>query len=216
MAAQRSDVLRSVYLQDISQFSAEQLCFCDESAFTEKTTRRRFGWAKKGEQAHVSHDYGRAECWSLLPLLSISGFETMQLIQDSYNEESFSSWIEHNALPAMRPFPQPKSVLVLDNAPIHNDEKLQALCAAVGVRLVKLPPYSPDFSPIEMCFGQIKRDLRSRHRDTPSQGLEVAILDSASKAITPEIAIQFYRACGYTYAGEEALLIAQANWEDRT
>ncbi|HEY9628616.1 MAG TPA: transposase, partial [Coleofasciculaceae cyanobacterium] len=53
------------------------------------------------------------------------------------------------------------AVLVMDNCSIHkNNEELEALVAAAGARIIYLPPYSPDFSPIENCWSKIKSILR--------------------------------------------------------
>jgi transposase len=58
-----------------------------------------------------------------------------------------------NAYSEERP---PRSVLVMDNARIHCSEELQEMCNEAGVLLVYLPPYSPDYNPIEQSFNQIK------------------------------------------------------------
>ena len=63
----------------------------------------------------------------------------------------------------MNTFPQKNSVLVMDNAQIHHDEYLVNLVESVGCKIIYLPPYSPDFNPIETAFSSIKSWLK-RHR----------------------------------------------------
>lgn len=61
-------------------------------------------------------------------------------------------------------YPEPKSVLVMDNASWHGSERIKRMCSEAGVRLVFLPPYSPDFNPIEEYFGELKAFIKkNRH-----------------------------------------------------
>jgi len=64
----------------------------------------------------------------------------------------------------MNPYPGPRSVLIMDNCQIHHVEEVEDLCQAHGVRLVYLPPYSPDLNPIEECFSFIKAYIRRNGR----------------------------------------------------
>jgi transposase len=64
----------------------------------------------------------------------------------------------------MNRFPGPKSILVMDNASWHHDEKMGPLCQQYGILLWYLPPYSPDFNPIEAFFGDLKTYIRRRYR----------------------------------------------------
>jgi hypothetical protein len=64
----------------------------------------------------------------------------------------------------MQPIPAPCSVLIMDNHSIHRSDRLTEMCAERGVDLVYLPPYSPEFNPIEQSFAQLKNWMR-RHQD---------------------------------------------------
>lgn len=196
----------------MSRYSPEQLCFCDESAVNENSTQRRWGWGIRGRNVEVIVDYNRKQRHSLLPLLGITGYLVVDVIQDSYNEERFTDWIIGKALPAMNPFPLPNSVLVMDNAPIHNEDEIRALCTERGVVLEMLPPYSPDYNPIENSFGLLKRYLHARHESTLSVDLHEAIHNAALCSLTPEVVEALYRGCGYFYATDADRSRAQANW----
>jgi transposase len=93
-----------------------------------------------------------------------------------YNGEQFVEWLE-GLLEVMNPYPAPQSVLILDNCRIHHVEQVQEMCDAKYVtyflrhsddlicifrriKLLYLPPYSPDFNPIEECFSWIKHHIR--------------------------------------------------------
>jgi transposase len=70
-------------------------------------------------------------------------------------------------------WPELKSVLVMDNASFHHIERISDMCADAGVKLVYLPPYSPDLNPIEEFFAELKRFIRrnwSYYAEDPTQG----------------------------------------------
>ena len=56
-------------------------------------------------------------------------------------------------------WPEPKSVLVMDNASFHHSDRIKILCAEAGVKLLYLPPYSPGFNPIEEFFAELKAHI---------------------------------------------------------
>jgi transposase len=57
-------------------------------------------------------------------------------------------------------WPQRYSVLVMDNASIHHTERISQMCHDAGVKLVYLPPYSPDLNPIEEFFAELKAYIK--------------------------------------------------------
>lgn len=71
-------------------------------------------------------------------------------------------------------FPEPNSVLVMDNANFHRALKLKELCSAAGVDILFLPPYSPDLNPIEEHFGELKAFLRKEWYNRDTRGLPFA------------------------------------------
>lgn len=76
------------------------------------------------------------------------------------NTEGFVDWLERALLPKMNTFPADNSVLVMDNASWHRDVKVRELCDSVGLKLMYLSPYSPDFNPIEAWFSDLKALIR--------------------------------------------------------
>jgi transposase len=97
----------------------------------------------------------------------------------------------------MNPFPGKNSVLVLDNARIHHDDRWISLVEELGGRVEFLPPYSPDLNPIETAFSWVKRWLK-KHRDM-AEDMEddIHILEMACAHITPELARAFFHASIY-------------------
>ena len=67
-------------------------------------------------------------------------------------------------LPYYTPYPRPRSILILDNALIYKLARLRDLCEEHGVLLIFLPPYSPDYNPIEATFKDLKAWIKRNHR----------------------------------------------------
>ena len=85
--------------------------------------------------------------------------------------------------------------MVLDNLPAHKSPKVDELIESAGARVLRLPPYSPDFNPIEMAISKMKSVLRKLARRTVEALLEA--IDQAVSAITADDALAFIRHCGY-------------------
>ena len=77
----------------------------------------------------------------------------------STDGEVFEDFLEE-LLPWCGRWPQPKSVLVMDNASIHHSDRVEQMCTEAGVKLIYLPPYSPDLNPIEEFFAELKAYIK--------------------------------------------------------
>jgi transposase len=96
----------------------------------------------------------------------------------------------------MTPFPGPKSVLVLDNLAVHHCPEFLDILEAKGYRWVFLPPYSPEWNPIENLFSQLKAILRRSgltDRDLPM----TTIINYLASSIPTEDCTNYIRHAGY-------------------
>jgi hypothetical protein len=121
-AAQRNPELRDNWIRQLATWDANQLIFIDESAANERTSDRKYGWAPVGVTPFEYRSFQRSERWSLLPAYTVDGFITWDIRQGSYTAELFHDFIENQVIPLCNPFPLEKSVIVMDNAPIHCSE----------------------------------------------------------------------------------------------
>ena len=142
----------------ISRCNANQLVFLDESAANERTSDRKYGWAPQGVRAAEYLPIKRSERWST------NGYLTHEIHQGSFNAVRFNAFVADKLLPLMQPFPAPRSVIILDNARIHRIREFQGPRTVAGVRVEYLPPYSPDFNPIEKPFAGLKAWMQ-KNRD---------------------------------------------------
>ena len=101
------------------------------------------------------------------------------------------AFVKEGLVPHLRP----GQVVVLDNLPAHRSSKIDRLIESAGARVMRLPPYSPDYNPIEMAIHKIKALLRKLARRTVKD-LFLAI-DQAIDSITVQDALNFIRHCGY-------------------
>ncbi|KAF7376787.1 DDE-3 domain-containing protein [Mycena sanguinolenta] len=114
------------------------------------------GVPKKGKRAIKRRKTVRGRRVTATGVLTSRGMLTSTVVEGSMHRDQFLAFLEHQVLPLCSPYPGPASILVMDNARIHHGEKVQELCDRFGVRLIYLPPYSPDLNPIEEAFSKIK------------------------------------------------------------
>ena len=92
----------------------------------------------------------------------------------------------------MNPYPELNSVIILDNARIHHNQEWISVIEELGGRVLFLPPYSPDFNPIELAFAYIKQWLK-RWKDFVSNCDDpIYPLVLACAQVTPELAKSFF------------------------
>jgi transposase len=163
-AAERSEPLRCMWRARQKQWDIEQLVCLDESACNERTGDRRRGWSPINTPCTARYSIKRSERWSILPALSVDGYIARRIYQGAITSELFEDFLQNDVLPKCTPYPGPRSIIIMDNASIHRTERVQQLCATAGVILEYLPPYSPDFNPIEQSFKVLKAWIK-RHAD---------------------------------------------------
>ena len=138
------------------QFSAEDLVFVDESIFNEKTGWRQHGYAPIGEDAIVVDDINRGSTWSICSAMTENGWLPCTRTKEGYfNREDFFQWLQDHLLATLNESGRPM-VIVLDNVPIHVDARVIEVIEGAGHLVRFLPPYSPDFNPIELTFSVLK------------------------------------------------------------
>ncbi len=105
----------------------------------------------------------RGELISLLAFMSTTGVLDCQLVHGSVNGEVFHDFVEKLLLPHLMPFDgrNPHSIVVLDNCSIHHLDKVVDMIHEVGALVHFLPPYSPDYNPIENMFSKLKAEMKA-------------------------------------------------------
>lgn len=118
---------------------------------------RSHAWVKRGEEFidRLPVNWGKHNL-TLLGAIRLSGWVVLNSIYGSTTKAIFVRWLRRRLIPKLRP----GDVLVMDNLSAHHDPRVRKLCAAAGVRVLYLPPYSPDFNPIEPGWALQKQHVR--------------------------------------------------------
>lgn len=126
--------------------------YVDESGFAPAVTRR-YAYAPKGQRVYGLRSGQRQPRTSLLAARIESTFTAPLLFDGSCTTALFNAWLAH----ALCPLLHRDHVVVMDNAPFHKSALTHALITGTGATLLFLPPYSPDFNPIEHDFASLKK-----------------------------------------------------------
>ena len=158
---------RAHWHEQLASEPAPALVFVDESGATTKLTRLR-ARAPEGQRAvgHIPH--GHYQTTTLVAGISLRGPCAPWLFEGAMDGEMFLAWVVQGLAPTLRK----GDVVIMDNLATH---KVQGVCEAieaVGARLLYLPPYSPDYNPIENMWSKIKQILR---REVPRTASELIV-----------------------------------------
>jgi len=197
-ARQQCAVKQAKYLLALTGYRHDQLVFLDEMHSDMLNYNRQYGWAPIGVRPRVPGLYVRGVKYSVVGALHLDGLLTHLTITGGFKGKDYLFFVKNNLLPKMNPFPGPRSVIVADNASIHHGKELAELCEQHGIKLLFLPPYSPEYNPIEIVFSKVKKYLQrygTEKHDAGQTGM--SILFEAFGTITPSDAEGFYRKCGY-------------------
>lgn len=153
---------------------------------------RTRGRAPRGQRVIDKTPHGHWHTTTLIAALGVGGVVCSTVVDGAVNADVFEAFVAQVLVPHLRP----GDVVVMDNLSSHKRKRTGQRIEAAGATLVFLPPYSPDYNPIEMIFSKIKRrlrDLAHRTRDALWRAIQ-PVLDS----VTPNDAINCFRHCGYS------------------
>jgi transposase len=145
------------------------LVFVDESGANTQMTRLR-GRALGGQRLRARIPHGRYQTSTRISGIRLDGPCAPWLFEGPMDGEMFLAWVRQGLAPALRP----GEVVILDNLATHKIRGVREALEAVGARLLYLPPYSPDFNPIQLMWSKIKQILRRHAPRTDEQLLQAA------------------------------------------
>ena len=137
----------------IKEHGSRNIVYFDESGFAEHSYRPH-GWAKRGIKVHgdITGNYHRNRT-NLIMAQRGKDWLAPMLFKGGCRKEVVQAWIEQFSLPEL----SEPSLIVMDNAGFHDKKVIAEILAQKGHSLMPLPPYSPDFNPIEQSFAIIKK-----------------------------------------------------------
>jgi len=174
----------------MAQTDPARLVFVDECGTHTSMTRRR-ARAPRGTRARGAVPRNRGPVTTLITGLSLAGMSPAMTVDGGTTAAVFAAYLEQVLLPWLRP----GQVVVVDNVGAHKPDRMRALVEAAGCRLVFLPAYSPDLSPVEEANSLIKALVKAAGARTRA-ALDAAIA-VALAAVTAEDAAGWFAHAGY-------------------
>jgi len=167
-----------------------QLVFIDETGATTKMARLR-GRSKRGERCRAAVPHGHWKTTTFTAGLRLDGLSAPMVLDGPMNGAVFLAYVEQLLVPTLRP----GDVVIMDNLPAHRVSGVREAIEAAGATRLFLPPYSPEFNPIEQAFAKLKAYLRKAAART-KDALWQAIAETLD-FFTPHECANYFRNSGY-------------------
>lgn len=135
--------------------------------------------------------HGHWKTTTFVGALTLRGFIAPWVLDGPINRDAFETYVEKVLVPELRP----DDIVVMDNLSSHKGPRVRQMIDAVGARLLYLPPYSPDFNPIENAFAKLKALLR-KAAERSVEGLWSTI-GRCLDLFTPQECRNYFEAAGY-------------------
>jgi transposase len=133
----------------------ESLVFIDET-WAKTNMTPIYGWAEIGKRVIDDAPQGHWKTTTFVAALRHDGLTAPMVVDGAINGDVFLAYVEQVLLPTLRE----GDIVVMDNLSSHKVAGVQKRIGAVGAKILYLPPYSPDFNPIEQVFSKLKAMLR--------------------------------------------------------
>lgn len=195
MASERNEAKRTAFRAQVAPLASDRFIFVDETS-THIAMTRRYARAPRGERAYGSVPRNHGPNLSLIGALGLRGMVATMSVEGAVDTDAFEAFVGQVLVPAL----QPGDIVLLDNLTVHQVSNIEQAVRAVGGDVIFLPPYSPDFSPIEPCWSKLKTFLRGCAART--QALLETALTKALPTLRPDDIRSWFRHCGYEVAPE--------------
>jgi len=153
---------------------------------------RSCGRAFRGQRVVAKVPHGHWKTTTFVGALRATGMTAPLVVDGPMNGEVFLAYVRQHLVPTLRP----GDTVVMDNLSSHKRTGVREAIEEVGAKLEYLPPYSPDFNPIELAFAKLKAILRKAAARTTEQ-LETVIAEGIQKFHKKEC-LAYFRHCGYS------------------
>lgn len=189
-ASERNEAQRTAWWIETQAFDPRRLVFVDESGANLSLTPR-YGRAPRGQRVVGVVPRNHGPNVTLFAAMGVAGITAAMTMTGPADGEVWPLFARQILVPSLRP----GQIVIWDNLGVHKNQQVRQLIEDRGCQVRFLPPYSPDFSPIEQAFGKLKTALRQANART-RPALEDAIAAGLA-TITPHDAAAWFRHCGY-------------------
>jgi len=171
----------------------ERLVFLDESGVATDMIRR-YGRSLRGRRVHDHTPHQHWQTSTFVAALRVGGLTAPGLLDGPMDGDSFLAYLDQVLVPTLRG----GDLVVMDNLAAHKVEGVRERIEATGARLWYLPPYSPDFNPIELWFAKLKALLRAARRRSVEELWTT--VGECLRLFTATECRNYFRHCGYSAA----------------
>jgi transposase len=188
----RPDILkrRWAWFDGQPNLDPDRLVFIDET-WASTNMARTYGRAPRGERLRAAIPHGHWKTTTFVAGLRNTGMIAPMVLDGPINGELFQAYVDQVLVPELRR----GDVVIMDNLGSHKGAGIRTSIEAAGATLLYLPPYSPDFNPIEQAFAKLKSALR-RAAERTLDGLW-ATIGHVIQAFTPAECANYFAAAGY-------------------
>jgi transposase len=173
----------------MQKLSPKQLVFLDEAGATTAMTRT-YARAIRGERVVDAVPQGKWQVTTMIGAMRLSGSCAGLVFEGATDTAAFMAFLENCLVPQLKK----GDVVVMDNLSSHKSARVEPAITAVGARVRYLPPYSPDFNPIEKMWSKVKGSLRTAAKRT--QRTLWNAIGPAMQSITSQDCKGYFSACG--------------------
>ena len=149
------------------------------------------GRAPRGERLRASVPHGHWKTTTFVAGLRLSGLTAPMVLDGPMDRTAFLAYAQHILVPTL----SKGDIVIMDNLPAHKGDEIRLMIESTGAKLVFLPPYSPDFNPIENAFAKLKALLRKAAERTV-EGLWRTI-GTLLDQFSPQECANYFAAAGY-------------------
>ena len=187
-------------MEEMTYLTADMIIWLDETGSDKRSEHRKFGYHLRGITPTSYKLAIRGKRMSCIAAMSTRGIEDVDIYEGSINGEIFSSFIARSLVPLLQPFDgkNSRSVVLMDNASIHHVEQVATLIQNTGAILRYLPPYSPDYNPLEESFAKIKAFLKANETIYEATNTPRLMIMMAFNSVTTEDCVGYIKHAGYT------------------
>lgn len=172
------------------ELPVDKLVFLDESGVNIDMVRR-YGRAKNKNRVNDYAPVNTPKKTTLVSSVRLDGTQAYEFFQGSLNGKNFLSYVKNTLIPTLKK----GDIVVMDNLSCHKVKGVKEAIEEAGASVLYLPPYSPDFNPIEMMWSKIKALLRNWKTDTPE--LLHSVIPDAFSSISVSDISGWFTASGY-------------------
>ena len=187
-AIQRDSFLHLQFVSEVSLYDRDMMIFLDETGSDRRNSIRKYGYSIRGRPLVSEKLLVRGKRIPAIAFMSVNGMLDCKTVRGSVDGAIFYDFVQTSLIHQLMPFDgrNPHSVVILDNCSIHHMEETVRMIQEVGAIVHFLPPYSPDFNPIEEAFSKVKATLKLLDQEADMGEDPEDLVLSAFSSVTKE------------------------------